>query len=252
MLLNFLSDLHLEFGPMPDKLPGGDVLILSGDISSDCKTSFIERASESYEHVIYVFGNHEYYGGEMDQVEFTVRKSLEHCDNVHVLQNESVTLNGVTFHGTTLWTDMNKENPLTLHAVEQSMNDYYEILYREFRFTALDALREHKIARKFLENSVKEDDVVITHMAPSYLSIHPKYQHDMHLNGGYASDLSGLMLDANPQLWFHGHVHNSFDYTIGETRILCNPRGYKNEVNPEFDVNSVVFVESSKKVAENG
>jgi hypothetical protein len=81
--------------------------------------------------------------------------------------------------------------------------------------------------------------VVVTHHAPSKLSIKPKYQHDQLMNGGYSSDLSEFILD-HPEIrvWTHGHTHDTFDYTVGDTRVLCNPRGYAGyeERAEEFQV----------------
>jgi Icc-related predicted phosphoesterase len=95
----------------------------------------------------------------------------------------------------------------------------------------------------FLQENVKEGDIVVTHMAPSFLSVHEKYKNDMNINGSYASDLSELILDTKPELWFHGHMHDSFDYTIGNTRILCNPRGYVGEeLNAAFEYNACTYV----------
>jgi hypothetical protein len=69
--------------------------------------------------------------------------------------------------------------------------------------------------------------VVVGHHAPSKLSTKPRYQDDVMVNGAYSSDLSEFILD-RPQIkvWTHGHTHHNFDYMLGSTRIVCNPRGY--------------------------
>lgn len=96
-------------------------------------------------------------------------------------------------------------------------------------FSPEDAVEEHKKFKAFLlETIANETNVVVcTHHTPSYASCHPKYADDREMNGGYHSDLSDLILD-NPQikLWTHGHTHERFDYMIGTTRVVCNPRGY--------------------------
>jgi Icc-related predicted phosphoesterase len=78
-----------------------------------------------------------------------------------------------------------------------------------------------------VESNVTNKYVVIGHHAPSKLSTKPKYQKDVMVNGAYSSDLSEFILD-HPQIkvWTHGHTHDVFDYMIGGTRIICNPRGY--------------------------
>jgi Icc-related predicted phosphoesterase len=101
---------------------------------------------------------------------------------------------------------------------------------RPATFSPEDAMEEHK---KFIEylTLMTEDQskkfVVCTHHTPSHQSCHPRYAHDQIMNGGYHSDLSELILDRpNIKLWTHGHTHEDYDYVIGNTRVVCNPRGY--------------------------
>ena len=251
MRIRNLNDLHLEFDPFKDDFHGAlrsngkydaDVLILAGDIVTKSDVRWIDLIACNYKHVIYIFGNHEYYGGRIDKVEHQTREKLAHLDNVHILQNESVMIDGINFHGSTLWTDFDRGNPLTMSAAAGAMNDYKMIKYKNgdnyYKFGPRDAMREFQIAKLFLMDNVKEGDVVVTHMAPSFESIAPEYKGDK-LNGAFASDLSDLMLDNKPSFWAHGHVHNTCDYVIGETRVLCNPRGYVgHELNPDFDINA--------------
>ena len=240
-----MSDIHLEFDYKADDfcnaLKGGreghteDVLVLPGDVTVKNKTRWLTLISPVFKHIIYVLGNHEFYHQNLDN---TYRKTKEGLpDNVHLLQNESVTLDGVTFHGTTLWTDIDKGNPLSYMTANQSMNDFRLIRADggHSRFTPQRSHTEHNVAKLFLRDNVKEGDVVVTHHAPSFQSIHEKYK-GSNLNGCYASDLSDLILDIKPSLWFHGHLHDTVDYMIGDTRILCNPRGYVDiELNDEFE-----------------
>ena len=117
------------------------------------------------------------------------------------------------------------------------MNDFHIIRnsqqnYR--KFLPMDAVAHHKSTLAYIKQTVDADPnkhyVVVGHMAPSALSIHPNYKNEYYMNGGYHSDLSEFILD-RPQIthWFHGHMHNPSDYMMGETRIVCNPRGYHGE-----------------------
>ena len=242
MKINFISDLHLEFGPMEIEPEAGDVLVLAGDIDIKGRVDWINDIAGRFNHVIYVLGNHEFYRGAMDSIYRKTRERL--VDNVHLLENESVTIAGVTFHGATLWSDFLNGNPMSYLQCDQAMNDYRLIRAGDgkHRFKPQIAHSLHNISKVFLQENVKEGDVVVTHMAPSLLSIHEKYKNDMNINGSYASDLSELILDTKPELWFHGHVHTSFDYTVGNTRILCNPRGYVGEeLNSEFEPNALTY-----------
>ena len=242
MQINFISDLHLEFGPLEIEPEAGDVLVLAGDIDIKGRVDWINTIASKFNHVIYVLGNHEFYNGTMDSIYRKTREGL--ADNVHLLENESVTIAGVTFHGATLWSDFLNGNPMSYLQCDQAINDYRLIRAGDgkHRFKPQIAHSLHNISKVFLQENVKEGDVVVTHMAPSLLSIHEKYKNDMNINGSYASDLSELILDTKPELWFHGHVHTSFDYTVGNTRILCNPRGYVGEeLNSEFEPNALTY-----------
>ena len=253
MQINFISDLHLEFGPLEIEPEAGDVLVLAGDIDIKGRVDWINTIASKFNHVIYVLGNHEFYNGTMDSIYRKTRENL--ADNVHLLENESITIKAlsdsstmyddVTFHGATLWSDFLNGDPISYLQCAQAMTDYRIIRAGngEYKFTPQIAHSLHNTSKVFLQENVKEGDVVVTHMAPSFLSVHEKYKHDMYINGAYASDLSELILNTKPKLWFHGHMHDSFDYTIGDTRILCNPRGYVGEeLNSEFDPSACTYL----------
>jgi len=280
MKVSVCSDLHLEFGFFaPDAAifkneEQADVLVLGGDICvaagvSDPKyranlVEFFDRCSSAYKHVVYLMGNHEHYNGDFKYSAGTLFSLTCIHDNFHFLDNGYAYIDGVLFVGGTMWTDMNRGDPLTLHHMKSSMNDFQCVknssnmlsrkvpLYEDpslvnehgvkqpsgwkFKtepsmFSPNDALQEHHkfldYLRTMLNNSKDQKVVVCTHHTPSTLSAHPRYKHDTIMNGGYHSDLSELILD-NPhiKLWTHGHTHEPFDYVLGETRVVCNPRGY--------------------------
>jgi len=273
MKIAICSDLHLEFSKLSLENPGDiDVLILSGDIcvirdlmehdpygivdfgKSSRYHTFFQECSARFPHIIYIVGNHEHYHGDFKYTISDVKKRLEYLTNLHILEKETYIVDDVTFIGGTLWTDMNKEDPLTLHMITRMMNDFRcvdnsnrEVTYKTFddpdnpdkptfrtrvaRFSPQDAVDDHKEMLEFIKTVVadKHDKkfVVVGHHTPSHASCHPKYKDDREMNGGYHSDLSEFILD-RPQikLWTHGHTHELFDYMIGETRVVCNPRGY--------------------------
>jgi Icc-related predicted phosphoesterase len=253
MKINLVSDLHLEYGYQ--ELPGGEVLILAGDICEardfhkefhstrllDAKHdaykwyNFFYKECAKYDRVFYVLGNHEHYHGRFDRTYSDLASILP--KNVRLLEDECEEYNGVLFIGATLWTDCNKGNPLTLHTVKYGMNDYRVIknhyvnknLY--YKLTPEHTVSVHKKSRDYIKLMLKEKEnmpaVVITHHGPSYMSINEKYKREVDMNGAYTSDLSELILDReNIRFWVHGHMHDAVDYTIGNTRILSNPRGY--------------------------
>jgi Icc-related predicted phosphoesterase len=268
MKVNVISDLHLEFEDLV--LPDGDVLILSGDVCEakhlkegiynpnykafdfedkkrpDRWNRFFEEECRKYRKVVYVVGNHEHYGFQFEKTVPHIKSNLP--DNVHLLDNDIVDIDDVRFVGGTLWTDMNKGDYLTLYHVQRMMNDYRQITMFNrvksvyHRLTPERTIEEHKKTLDYIKTVVDEDNtkkyVVVTHHAPSKSSIHPRYQKDVTMNGAYSSELSEFILD-RPQIkmWTHGHTHDTFDYMIGSTRIVCNPRGYKyyEQRAEEFD-----------------
>lgn len=266
MNVNLISDLHLEFDDLV--LPGGEVLIIAGDacesktlsrykydphnvLTKDHRGRRMDRAARffweecaKYQQVIYVMGNHEHYHGKFWKTQDELNKELP--ENVHLLEQDRLDIADVTFLGATMWTDCNRGNPLTIAALATGMNDYRTITYcnngtyRKLhpKDTAAIHSETKTWLRAELDNVKDRKVVVVTHHAPSYMSIGPQYQGDSHMNGGYVSDLSELILD-HPQIkfWVHGHTHDTFDYAIGDCRILCNPRGYAGyEVRAnEFD-----------------
>ena len=222
---------------------------------------FFKRCSFQFPHVIYIMGNHEHYHGDFATTADRIRSMLESnvLSNVYLLDNETKVIDDVTFIGGTLWTDMNGRDPTTLYHMTSMMNDFRSVKnskrtvsYRTYeqingvddrerpvfrervaKFSPDDAADEHDRFRGYIQQMVQgkwdQKFVVAGHHAPSRLSTHEKYQHDIIMNGGYSSSLDEFILD-HPQirLWTHGHTHHNFDYMIGSTRIVCNPRGYIN------------------------
>lgn len=238
MKVSIGSDLHIEFGPFDirnhDK---ADVLILSGDImvAKNPDSKFLEQCSSEFEHTVYVAGNHEYYGGKWYQTTQRLKELCENYRGVHFLENDRVMIHDHLFIGAALWTDMNKNDPITIMEVEQSMNDFRRITYEGDHYRKLrakDVIERHQKTKQYFQWEMDNNDpyqrmVVVGHHAPTPQSIHEYYRNSTHMNGAYASDLSEFILD-NPRikLWTHGHTHCPFDYMVGETRVVCNPRGY--------------------------
>jgi len=260
MKLHLLSDLHLEFGTMDtDYNPpaDADVILLPGDIGVGL--GGIRWAKETFRLIptIYVPGNHEYYGGKRFFSKLH-RKMAEATEgtNVHVLQNESIVIDGTRFIGTTLWTDMNLNGNRPLMEIEAvtKMNDYKFIKrdppegqnWSNKNLLPIHTIGAHEIALEYLMDELAKDHdgptVVLTHHSPSELSCIPEYIRNP-LNTFYASKLDAFVEQCGAALWVHGHVHQSKDYMIGETRVATNPRGYVGEeLNPNFDPNLILEI----------
>ena len=269
MKFHLLSDLHLEFCDI--ELPGGDVLLLAGDITvaeylvprrTDKEAKKLKERSEQfffkecakYKKVLYVMGNHEHYSGWWDDTANILGVFLNKS-NVELLDKESFDLGEDTIvWGGTMWTNMFNRHPIVMMEGKRQMNDYH-LVKKHFPKTyggdyvnlePEDTVKEFELAlsklTEFLDANKDKKVIVETHMAPSSLSSHPRFGIDNPLNFCYFSNLEDYILD-HPQIktWVHGHTHDSHDYMIGETRVLCNPRGYANrsggQENAMFDIN---------------
>lgn len=251
MRIKVVSDLHLEFSDINiQNNENCDVLILGGDIMVASKVhkpeseygirfrDFLKRVSFQFPHVIYIMGNHEFYSdGKWFQSVEDMRAACGVYDNIYMLERDCKQIDDVLFVGGTLWTDMNKHDPLTLHAVRDMMMDYRAIVNDKAGYTRLkpaDTVERHRLTRDYIKHVVSENKdkkiVVVGHHTPSFQSCHEQYKLEYLMNGAYHSSLEDIMLD-NPhiKLWTHGHTHNTFDYVIGETRVICNPRGYHDD-----------------------
>jgi predicted phosphodiesterase len=310
MKIAVCSDVHLEFGPLTLENPGGvDVLILSGDIlverdldeynlpqiesgfartKSTMYHTFFEEVCREFPHVVYVVGNHEHYHGDYKFTVTELKKKLGRLENLHILDREVFRLGEYTFVGSTLWTDMNNSDPLTLFQMKDYMNDFRIIknsnrqvyqnvpLYKTdsegkpvleknahgydnyvqigmkkkespAKFSPEDAVEENKACFEYIKHVVSEATagekvIVVGHHTPSHQSCHPRYKHDTIMNGGYHNNYDEYIMD-HPQivLWTHGHTHERYDYMIGDTRIVCNPRGYigYEEISTTFELKVV-------------
>lgn len=265
MKIAICSDLHLEFGDLDlVNEDHADVLILGGDIfvaddlrgftaddsgnlvakslsvtaKAERYNNFIVTCSKRFQHVILVMGNHEHYHGDYANTANIIRGTFGDLHNVHFLDKEWRIINGVLFYGGTLWTDMNGEDPNTMHRIRFMMNDFNCVKNgrndgdRHYKtFMPQDAVDDHFAFRRGLDEVLalhpNMPTVVVGHHAPSRASTHPRYRNEIVMNGAYSTNLDEFILDHRQiRLWTHGHTHEDFDYMIGTTRIVCNPRGY--------------------------
>jgi Icc-related predicted phosphoesterase len=236
--IRVLSDLHEEYaanlGALEfDALPV-DVTILAGDIANGLQAIEVaSRPAFSESQVILVPGNHEFYGGQIDQVLVQMRAAAALTPNVHLLDGNTLVLNGVRFLGATLWTDYALDGVNRIQTAMQAalprMNDYRLIQGNNGGpFSALESVALHHQARQWLSRALHESSanktVVITHHAPHPFSVHSRFASNP-VNPAFVSDLTELMGLA--QLWVHGHTHNGFDYVVAGTRVVANPAGYR-------------------------
>ncbi len=248
MKLHVLSDLHLEHAPFEPVSVDADVVVLAGDIAPG--TAGIEWAARRFSGrpVLYVAGNHEFYGHDLPDLIGRLREAAV-GSNVHVLENEAVVIDGVRFLGCSLWSDFdfagtaNRANSMRICA--RLVNDYKEIEVSELGrpLRPQDTRDIHLASRAWLATCLAETHlgptVVFTHHAPIVRSRpdHPVLQA---IGGAFASDLSEMMDGDAAALWVFGHIHRTVNTVVNGTRVISNQRGYPHEPVDGFDPELVV------------
>ncbi len=246
MKLQVISDIHLSCAPcfIPDV--GADLLVLAGDIHRPAQAISWARALNM--PIVYVPGDHEYYGASLAATDRRLQE-LSRDSKVTVLNCAEKRFGSVRVLGATLWSDFRllDDGPMRERAMKEASRhsrDFSRIVVDEdggetFSPSHCAGLFARHV--KWLEACLAEpfdgETVVVTHFAPSIGSIAPRFA-DSTLNPFFVSNLEALIDKSGAALWVHGHTHDSFDYRIGSTRVLCNPRGYvvndKTE-NPNFE-----------------
>ena len=248
----FVADDCKNFGLVDEQIMAATPSMLA---RGERYRNFLKRCSERFKFVILIMGNHEHYHGDYAQTANIIHTLVGEFSNIHFLDKEWRIINGVLFFGGTLWTDMNGEDPETLRQIAYMMNDYrgvknsnntvsyrvpsldennpdgFTFKERPANFTPEDSVVDHKaFLTKLDEVLALHSDlpvVVCGHHSPSKASTHPRYKNEVLMNGAYSTNLDNFILDRRQiKLWTHGHTHEDFDYMVGTTRIVCNPRGY--------------------------
>jgi len=245
-----LSDLHLEHDynfiiPKTD----ADVIVLAGDIDQNANWVKWLLNQKIDKPIIYVMGNHCFYRSNVKSIKEKIRKLIDSYKSlieIHFLDDSYVDIYGVRFLGSTLWTDFSLYGDPIIAGIDAQtyINDYTYIrvtdLYR--KITYKDTIDWHKQSVKFLTEELAKDvnipKVVVTHMLPSIKSVSERFIRDT-LSAAYASNLDHLVVQS--KLWIHGHTHDTKDYFINDSRVVCNPRGYKSD-NQDFNPSLVIEV----------
>lgn len=252
MKLRIISDIHEEIWSCNRSWPRNTIpeleddkdttLILAGDIASGVDAaSYAESYARRFKHVIFVLGNHEYYGNNLDTLSTEIRdhlKILGH-ENVYFLNDDTVVIDGVRFVGGTLWTNYNEGCPLAMFDARSFMYDFRAISQNSGkRITPDQFIYLHQRTRDYIKHVTSTPfdgkTVVITHHAPHPRSVNRKYLEAGNANYAFYSDCSE-MFEKDIVLWVHGHMHDYVQYEELGTTVICNPYGYPNENKVVYD-----------------
>ena len=248
--LHVLSDLHLEHAPYPEPPADADVLVLAGDIATGTRGVRWARAWAQGRPVLYVAGNHEFYGQQLPELIDELRDAAA-GSRVHVLEDDELVIDGVRFLGCSLWSDFEfagaEQRARSMALCERLVNDYDQIRFGEDRraLAPADTLAVHVRSRSWLEGRLATPwggpTVVITHHAP-VIRARPEQSVLQAIAGAFATDLSALMGSGRAGLWIYGHTHRTADLEVAGTRVVSNPRGYPHQPVEGFDPGFVVDV----------
>jgi len=256
MKIQLLSDLHIETQRLGSnnlwQIPevDADLIVLAGDIHNGPAAVkwACDESSRLNLPTIFVAGNHEHYGFDIDENIKSMR-NIAKSSNVRFLECDEWIYDKVRFLGATLWTDYSLNSLLQSNAmsiVEKILNDHKYIKKQDGRFTTQHALDIHRNTIKWLIQRLEDNfcgkTVVITHHAPSYLSQHPVFSLNA-MSTAFMSNLNWMIEKYKIELWIHGHTHANVNYEINNTQIVSNQKGYPLESIPGgFDPQLVLSI----------
>ena len=243
MKIRLLSDLHTEFKPDPAfqdyfEYKGEDVLVLAGDIASGSTNTFdiIKKFKKAgFKEIIYVPGNHEYYGTEIRDFDAKMKLKCERIDGVHFLNPGWVKIDDTVFIGGTLWTNF-RCNPLAEMDAAHMIADFRLIKGFRAELAVLKYYEHLDLFQSIEKHFPHEKKIFVSHFLPCEECISPRFRDSGNLlNYYFANDLSEWISELDNSTWLFGHTHDSVDVTVGTTRLLANPYGYfGSEINPNF------------------
>lgn len=237
MRIQFMSDLHLEFdkdygeaciGSLGSAL--ADVLVIAGDLApGPLAYNALREICEIYypRPVVYVPGNHEYYGQMIEPWKAGLRQLASEIKNLVALDNAIATISGQRFVGSTLWYTTELRN----------WSDFRHI--SGLSSSLQDLSRE---AVQFLRTNIMTGDVVVTHMLPSRKLVSQKWVGDPD-NVFFVNDINDLVEHRGAKVWIFGHTHDHIDVKLGSTICVCNPRGYPHERQSGNEFNPSTFID---------
>lgn len=242
-----MSDLHLEavafpeaFKPLP---PEFDVLVVAGDVCEGDADGALRTARRlaNGKPAIFVLGNHEFWGKEIERERRAARRSAER-HGVILLDDGAAFVAGLRFAGGTLWADGGLAGAAA--APDRPTGELIRVGTPAQPITGADQMRLHRRTLQRIGDAAAESGpplVIVTHHAPHPLCL-PEAHRSGWAAGNAASDLSALTDSGRIALWVHNHVHHSVDLSRpGGTRIGCNPAG-PGFANAEFLEDRIIAV----------
>lgn len=255
MKFKLISDIHQDYllatnqpfwFPEETTEDRNTVLLIAGDYycwnreRPATEKAIFKPLNERYHTVVYVPGNHEFYGSDINTCVDKIEYRLKQYENIIVLDNAILDINGVNIIGSTLWGGLEGGDPISMINCKKGIADFHEIYTNtELKlFTPQDMYNLYLSNREFIEKALQEHSpertILLTHHLPMAECIDFKFLRSR-INGAFVGDISDLVLKYQPRYSLFGHTHDSVDLQVGNTRVVCSPRGYyPHEQNSRF------------------
>lgn len=251
MKVHIYSDLHGDIDFIRDMEYYDGTFVIAGDLHEvkryNAYHEMISVLCSKAKKVLLVPGNHEYYGSNIHSVNTKLKAFEKEFDNFVFLNDNAHVTDEAVFIGSTLWTDFDSGNPMTMFDAQNVMNDYKFIRHGpvsnpwRHKLKPYEVLDFHRTSKEYIRKTVRQmayehpdkKIIVVTHHSPSFSSTPKQYFTDS-MNGCYSSNLDYFITNLEIDCWIHGHIHNNSDYMIDKTRVICNPYGYNRTENPSF------------------
>lgn len=256
MKIYYASDLHSEYFQdveIPEVAEHPEIIVLAGDIGvADQAQDYVATIAATFPttDIVWVAGNHEFYGVEIDRQLHQYRCFAAANPRIHFLENEAIQLYGITFLGCTLWTDfsvLGEENRLRCIDNSRRLADFFYILTHNGKFCAKDAIERFQYSYSWLHLQLTNHDpaktVVVTHFPPCREARHGEIDEDF-LAAYFQANARTLIEQHQPRYWIYGHNHWSDRFTIGQTQLVSNQLGYAKElsVRQRFDLHAFIEI----------
>jgi len=250
MLLQYCSDLHLEFRENKQFLnqhplqPKGEILILAGDIVTfteiEKRKDFFDYISDNFKLTYWLPGNHEYYYSDASERSGTINEKIR--ENIFLVNNISFRHDDVQLIFSTLWS---KISPANEWQIERRISDFQVIKFKGHFFSVSDFNQLHSDSLDFIQKELAQKNtgktIVVTHHVPTFMNFPSQHKGSI-LNEAFAVELFSLIESSNIDYWIYGHHHsNTPDFSIGNTILLTNQLGYvRNEENRNFSLEKII------------
>jgi calcineurin-like phosphoesterase family protein len=242
--VGFLADTFLP----PSVKDASSILVLAGDISSKQAQlqAFLEIIEHRFLKVLFLCGNHEWYGHDMSAYAPVLESMPLKNTEVAALTVKCYVHDNVRIIFGTLWAD----GGATLadrSAVGRYLRDFYVIRKKDqLRWTVPDMAEAFKVQKAAIVDRLKQPfegvTIVATHHMPSLRLCHPRFGNEA--NGGFASNCDDILAyDHAPNVWIHGHTHDTIDTKLWKTRIVCNPSVYHQESGSAYKTYVPTFID---------